>query len=145
MNQRENVTEQLKELLDMYEFSMDTLSKYLQLPVEQIRKLSEGDVGFLPEDSIYRFNIFNKITFLYLSAVEDKDLKLCAFLKVLVSYHGLSKRAVAKMAGVEVENIERMLSNPPRKVSEDIKYKVAVTVMSLRFFLKDCEQENINC
>ena len=124
---------------------VDTLSKYLQLPVEQIRKLSEGDVGFLPEDSIYRFNIFNKITFLYLSAVEDKDLKLCAFLKVLVSYHGLSKRAVAKMAGVEVENIERMLSNPPRKVSEDIKYKVAVTVMSLRFFLKDCEQENINC
>ena len=99
MNQRDNVTEQLKELLDMYEFSMDTLSKYLQLPVEQIRKLSEGDVGFLPEDPIYRFNIFNKITFLYLSAVEDKDLKLCAFLKVLVSYHGLSKRAVAKMAG----------------------------------------------
>ena len=145
MNQRDNVADQLKELLDMYEFSMDTLSKYLQLPVEQIRKLSEGDVGFLPEDPIYRFNIFNKITFLYLSAVEDKDLKLCAFLKVLVSYHGLSKRAVAKMAGVEVKNIERMLSNPPRKVSEDIKYKVAVTVMSLRFFLKDCEQENINC
>ena len=124
---------------------VDTLSKYLQLPVEQIRKLSEGDVGFLPEDSIYRFNIFNKITFLYLSAVEDKDLKLCAFLKVLVSYHGLSKRTVAKMAGVEVKNIERMLSNPPKKVPEDIKYKVAVTVMSLRFFLKDCEQENINC
>jgi hypothetical protein len=49
------------------------------------------------------------------------------------------------MAGVEVKNIERMLSNPPKKVSEDIKYKVAVTVMSLRFFLKDCEQENINC
>ena len=139
MNQRDNVADQLKELLDIYEFSMDTLSKYLQLPVEQIRKLSEGDVGFLPEDPIYRFNIFNKITFLYLSAVEDKDLKLCAFLKVLVSYHGLSKRAVAKMAGVEVKNIERMLSNPPRKVSEDIKYKVAVTVMALRFFLKDCE------
>ncbi len=52
---------------------------------------------------------------------------------------------VVKMAGVEVKNIERMLSNPPRKVSEDIKYKVAVTVMSLRLFLKDCEQENINC
>ena len=139
MNQRDNVADQLKELLDMYEFSMDTLSKYLQLPVEQIRRLSEGDVGFLPEDPIYRFNIFNKITFLYLSAAEDKDLNLYAFLKALVSYHGLSKRAVAKMAGVEVKNIERMLSNPPKKVSEDIKYKVAVTVMALRFFLKDCE------
>ena len=76
MNQRDNVADQLKELLDIYEFSMDTLSKYLQLSVEQIRKLSERDVGFLPED---------------------------------------------------------------------IKYKVAVTVMSLRFFLKDCEKENINC
>ena len=126
MKQRENVTEQLKELLDMYEFSMDTLSKYLRLPVERIRKLSEGDVGFLPEDPIYRFNIFNKITFLYLSAVEDKDLKLCAFLKVLVSYHGLSKRAVAKMAGVEVKDIERMLSNPPKKVPEDIKPKTRI-------------------
>ena len=117
MNQRDDVADQLKELLDMYEFSMDTLSKYLQLPVEQIRKLSEGDVGFLPEDATYRFNIFNKISFLYLSAVEDKDLKLCAFLKVLLSYHGLSKRAMAKMAGVEVKDIERMLSNPPKKVS----------------------------
>ena len=145
MNKKDNVTEQLKELFDMYEFSMDTLSKYLQLPVEQIRKLSEGDVGFLPEDPIYRFNIFNKISFLYLSAVEDKDLKLCAFLKVLISYHGLSKRAMAKMAGVEVKDIERILSNSPQKVSEDIKFKIAVTVMALRFFLKDCEQENINC
>ena len=115
MNQRENVTEQLKELLDMYEFSMDTLSKYLRLPVERIRKLSEGDVGFLPEDPIYRFNIFNKITFLYLSAVEDKDLKLCAFLKVLVSYHGLSKRAVAKMAGVEVRILRGCYQIHPRK------------------------------
>jgi len=145
MNQKDNVTEQLKELLDTYEFSMDTLFKYLQLSAEQIQKLSEGDVSFLPEQSIYRFNLFNKISFLYLSAVEDKDLKLCAFLEVLVSYHGMSKRTIAKMAGVGVKDIEKMLSNPPKKVSEDIKYKVAVTVMSLRFFLKDCEQENVNC
>ena len=145
MIQKDNVTEQLKELLDTFEFSMDTLSKYLQLPAEQIKKLSEGDVIFLPEEPMYRFNLFNKISFLYFSAVEDKDLKLCAFLKVLVSYHGLSKWAIAKMAGVEVKDIEKMLSNPPQKVSEDIKYIVAVTVMSLRFFLKDCEQENVNC
>ena len=145
MNQKNNVTEQLTELLDTYKFSINTLSKYLQLSTEQIKKLSEGDVDFLPEEPIYRLNIFNKISFLYLSALEDKDLKLCAFLKVLVSYHGLSKRTIAKMAGVEVKDIERMLSNPPKKVSEDKKYKIAVTVMSLRFFLKDCEQENINC
>ena len=145
MNQKDNVTEQLKELLDTYEFSMDTISKYLQLPADQIKKLSEGDVSFLPEENMYRFNLFNKISFLYFSAVEDKDLKLGAFLKVLVPYHGLSKQALAKMAGVEVKDIEKMLSNPPKKVPEDIKYKIAVTVMALRFFLKDCEQEIVNC
>lgn len=139
MNQKDNVTEELKELLETYEFSMETLSKYLQLPEEQIRELSKGNIGFLPEEPRYRLNIFNKISFLYLSAAEEKDLKLCAFLKVLISKHGLTKRAIAKMAGVEVKDIERMLSNPPKKVSEDIKYKVAVTVMALRFFLKDCE------
>ena len=145
MNQKDNVTEQLKELLDTYEFSMDTISKYLQLPADQIKKLSEGDASFLPDENMYRFNLFNKISFLYFSAIEDKDLKLGAFLKVLVSHHGLSKQALAKMAGVEVKDIEKMLSNPPKKVPEDIKYKIAVTVMALRFFLKDCEHENINC
>lgn len=145
MNQKDNESEQLKELLDIYEFSMDTLSKYLQLSADQINKLSEGDASFLPEENMYRFNLFNKISFLYFSAVDDKDLKLSAFLEVLVSYHGLSKRAIAKMVGVEVKDIEKMLSNPPEKVSEDIKYKVAVTVMSLRFFLKNCEQENVKC
>lgn len=139
MNQKDNVTEELKELLETYEFSMETLSKYLQLPEEQIRELSKGNIGFLPEEPRYRLNIFNKISFLYLSAAEEKDLKLSAFLKVLIFKHGLSKRAIGKMAGVEVKDIERMLSNPPKKVSEDIKYKVAVTVMALRFFLKDCE------
>ena len=56
--------EQLKELLDASEFSMDTISKYLQLPEDQIKKLSEGDVSFLPEENMYRFNLFNKISFL---------------------------------------------------------------------------------
>ena len=53
---KHNVADQLKELLDMYEISMDTLSKYLQLPVEQIRKLSEGDVGFLPEFQAFSYH-----------------------------------------------------------------------------------------
>ena len=45
------------------------------------------------------------------------------------------------MAGVEECDIAKIVSNPPKKVSEEIKYKIAVTVMSLRFFLKDCENE----
>lgn len=141
MDEKDNVTEQLKELMGAYDFNVDTLSKYLGLPADKVRILSQGDISFLPEDNMYRFRLFNKISFLYLSATEDKDLKLCAFLQVLISHHGLSKKTIAKMAGVDKSDIEKMLSNPPRKVSEEIKYKVAVTVMSLRFFLKECESE----
>ena len=141
MDEKDNVTEQLKELMEAYDFNVDTLSKYLGLPADKVKILSQGDISFLPEDNMYRFRLFNKISFLYLSATEDKDLKLCAFLQVLISHHGLSKKAIAKTAGVEVKDIEKMLSSPPKKVPEEIKYKVAVTVMSLRFFLKDCEPE----
>ena len=141
MDEKDNVTEQLKELMEAYDFNVDTLSKYLGLPADKVRILAQGDISFLPEDNMYRFRLFNKISFLYLSATEDKDLKLCAFLQVLISHHGLSKKTIARMAGVDKSDIEKMLSNPPRKVSEEIKYKVAVTVMSLRFFLKECEPE----
>ena len=44
-----------------------------------------------------------------------------------------------KMAGVEEKDIDRLLANPPEKVEIEVKYKIAVTVMELRFWLKDCE------
>ena len=66
-------------------------------------------------------------------------MKLTAFLQVLLLQHGLSKKTVVAMAGVEAKDIEKLLSNPPKKVSEDVKYKIAVAVMSLRFLLKECE------
>lgn len=79
MDKKNTISEQLKELLNTYDFNINTLSKYLQLPIEQIKNLSEGDIDFLPEEPTYRFNLFNKISFLYCSAIEDKDLKLCHY------------------------------------------------------------------
>ena len=66
-------------------------------------------------------------------------MKLCGFLKVLISFHNISKMTIARMAGVEEKDIDKLLSNPPQEVEIETKYKVAVTVMGLRFFLKDCE------
>ena len=48
-------------------------------------------------------------------------------------------RRIAKMAGVEENDIDRLLANPPEKIEIEVKYKIAVTVMELRFWLKDCE------
>ena len=36
------------------------------------------------------------------------------------------------MAGVEENDIDRLLANPPEKIEIEVKYKIAVTVMELR-------------
>ena len=51
----------------------------------------------------------------------------------------LRLRRIAKMAGVEENDIDRLLANPPEKIEIEVKYKIAVTVTELRFWLKDCE------
>ena len=33
------------------------------------------------------------------------------------------------MAGVEENDIDRLLANPPEKIEMEVKYKIAVTVM----------------
>ncbi len=141
MEEKDNVTEQLKELISVYDFNKNTLSRYLDLPLDQVECIAEGNIDFLPDEPLYRFQLFNKIAFLYLCATEDKDLKSSGFLEVLISYHGLSKTTIAKMAGVKIEDVERVLINSSNEVPEDAKYRIAVTSMALRFFLKDCEQE----
>lgn len=135
-----DITEQLKCLIEDYDFNVETLSKYLKLDDNQINLLASGDVNFLPNDNEYRFNLFNKISFLYCSAIDEKDFKLDAFLKVLLSYHNISKKTISKMSGVDIKEIDKFLSLKKSKISVEDKYKLAITTMSLRFFLKDIEK-----
>lgn len=139
MDQLESIPEQLKALLEEYKFNQDTLCKYLSLSKPDMKRLADGGLDGLPGDATHRFQLFHKISFLTMSAAEDKDLKLEAFLQALLSYYHLSKETIAKMAGVEKQEVEKLLSNPPGEVPLQAKYKVAVTVMALRFFLKECE------
>lgn len=139
MNKDIDMTKQLKCLIDDYDFNIETLSKYLKLDNNQIRLLASGDINFLPNDNEYRFNLFNKIGFLYCSAIDEKDFKLDAFLKVLLSYHNISKKTISKMSGVDIKEIDKFLSLNKSKISVEDKYKLAITIMSLRFFLKDIE------
>ena len=139
MNRDIGITEQLKCLIEDYDFNIETLSKYLKLDNNQINLLANGDVNFLPNDNEYRFNLFNKISFLYCSAIDEKDFKLDAFLKILLSYHNISKKTISKMSGVDIKEIDKFLSLKKSKISAQDKYKLAITIMSLRFFLKDIE------
>lgn len=136
-----NISEQLKELIEEYNFNIETLSKYLKLDIDKIELLKNGDMSFLPNDNKYRTDLLNKICFLYFSTKDDKDVKLDAFLKVLLSYHKISKKTISKISGVDIKEIDKFLSLKKSKISIEDKYKLAVTTMSLRFFLKDIENQ----
>ena len=58
---------------------------------------------------------------------------------MLIEVMCLRLKRKKKMAGVEENDIDRLLANPPEKIEIEVKYKIAVTVMELRFWLKDCE------
>ncbi len=139
MIKTKNISEMLTSLIEEYRFNKNTLSKYLEITEETIDGVVMGNVECLLDDPALRLKILSKAGFLYFGAIEDKDRQLSGFLEVLVSYYGISKLTIAKMAGVEENDIDRLLVNPPEKIEIEVKYKIAVTVMELRFWLKDCE------
>ena len=126
-------------LLNEYDFNEYTMSEYLSLTVENLRRLAGGDESIMPKDNMERYKFCVKIDFLYELTCTDEDERLSAFLDVLMSYHGLSAETIAKIAGVDVHHLAMMSSKAYDEVPEDVKYKIAVAVMGLRFFLKDNE------
>lgn len=131
----EDVAGKVTALLETYEFNASTLAKYLGLSLTQVTDIACGKMECLLEQR----TALNKIMFLYAVTCEDADLKMRAFLEVLVSCHHLSPTAIAKMSGVDVGDVEKMLSGVSTEVDIHSKYEIAVTAMALRFFLKDCE------
>ena len=129
MIKTKNISEMLTFLIEEYRFNKNTLSKYLEITEETIDGVVMGNVECLPDDPALRLKILSKAGFLYFGAIEDKDRQLSGFLEVLVSYHGISKLTIAKMAGVEEKDIDRLLVNPLEKVEIEVKYKIDVTVM----------------
>ena len=133
------ITNWLKALIEDYGFSIEILSDYLLLTREQILWLSDGELDFLSDENLDKGRVFDKVAALYLSATEDKDLKLAGFLGVLINCHHLSQQTIAKMAGVVEMDVKNLLQDQAELVPENAKYRIAVTVMSLRFCFKERE------
>lgn len=121
----DGIKKQLSELISVYDVDIDTLSAYLELPAEQVRSLS------LPEEPIHDFSVFDKIKFLYTSVTDRKNRRLRNLLQKLLSKDKLSRQEITAMAGVEIGDIEKILSNDSEEIPVTVKYKVAVTVYGI--------------
>ena len=137
----ENISPRVRSLLEEYNFNAETLAKYLSVSVDCVYDLAQGKIEKLPTGFNDRGRIIDKIMFLAVIPEETPDLKVKGFLEVLLSYHQLSKETIAKMAEIEVADIDIFLGNECEKMDAKIKYKIASVTMALRFFLKDNEPE----
>lgn len=129
----------LRKLLEEYHFNVETLAKYLSVSVESVYEIARGNMEKLPADFMERTRIINKIMFLSIVSEDEPDIKVKAFLETLLSYHQLSKETIAKMAEIEIADIDIFLGDGCEKMDAEIKYKIASVTMALRFFLKDNE------
>ena len=137
----ENISPRVRNLLEEYHFNAETLAKYLSISVESVYDLAKGRTEILSADSRKGIRIMNKIMFLDTITPEETDVRVQAYLDTLLSYHKLSKETLAKMAGIEIADIDAFLSDECEKMDAEIKYKIASATMALRFFLKDNEPE----
>ena len=64
-----DISEMLKSLLQLYDFSKNTLSKYLGISEEQIEGIVQGNTDYLPTDFAARNQILAKVGFLYFSPI----------------------------------------------------------------------------
>ena len=138
----EDVTK-LKKLINDYDFKIDTISNYLGLSIEQLKKFLDGESLFTNYKRKF-FQISDKINLLYYSTEMEKDIELEGFLTVLVQFHGISTTSIAKISGVSLQDVENCMEHKFDQVSDDAKYKIAITAMRLRFLLKECETQNEN-
>lgn len=129
------VMETLQLLIEKYKFNVETLSKLLDVKKDVILSKDEKT---LFENSKNFDKISDLIMMLELIVRDNADLKIRAFLQVLLEYHNLSTETIALMSGVNEKEVNDLVENS-ELVSLESKYKISKTVMSLRFFLKELE------
>ena len=97
---------------------------------EKIVELAKKDA----QDNVYMGNAFMNLRKMEVSKVAPNRAALIGKFN-----QSMNSGNMSAMADVEEQDIDRLLANPPEKVEIEVKYKIAVTVMELRFWLKDCE------
>lgn len=129
------VMETLQLLIEKYKFNIDTLSKLLDVKKDVILSKDEKK---LFENSKDFGKMTDLIMMLELIGRDNADLKIGAFLQVLLEYHNISAETIALMSRVSEKEVKDLVEDS-KLVSLESKYKISKTVMSLRFFLKELE------
>ena len=80
----------------------------------------------------------NLILMLYTISEHEPDLRVRAFLKVLIDVHKISIDTIAKFAKIPKQYVLDFI-NDSEEVPTEIKYKISSVVMVLRLIFKNVE------
>ena len=140
MNDRDlqNPARMLATLITGYGIPAEALAPVLGMTAEAVEAVREGNAYALPEDEDARFSVLCKLGMLCMIPGENPDLKVGAFLRVLLELHKLSPAGVARLAGLTEAELAAFLE-APASVPLEKRYRLASAVMTLRYLFKDAE------
>lgn len=129
-----DIVEILQLLVEKYKFNVDVLSRLLNVEKEVLLSKDEKKIS----DNFKDAHKIDLIFMLEIVGKDDADSKIAVFLQVLLDYHGITAETIALMSGENEKAVIGFVEDP-KLVPLESKYKIAKTVMSLRFFLKELE------
>lgn len=130
------IDDMLCTLKQVYHLEDRTLCTLLGVDAAVINDFPNHMDAFQTPVEFRRFS--DRLLMLHSVAYDEPDFKVAAYLQVLLNYHHISKKSVAAFAGVTEEDITAFL-NDGANVPTEKKYRIANTVMCLRFLFKEAE------
>ena len=125
------IKEIINKLIEDYSMSTECLSYLLKV------KVDENSIEIPTE--LEKYNSFtNLILMLYTISEHEPDLRVRAFLKVLIDVHKISIDTIAKFAKIPKQYVLDFI-NDSEEVPTEIKYKISSVVMVLRLIFKNVE------
>lgn len=124
--------EMLQYLISEYKMNTKTLSKLLEIEPSVLDDFNKNK-NAIP--MIRRGDISNKLAVLYYISEITADERNRAVIDVLVQEHNIEFVTIARMAGVEEEELIKFMGRN-EGVSNEVKYKIATASMFLHFIFK---------
>lgn len=124
--------EMLRYLISEYKMNTKTLSKLLEVELSVLENFNKSE-NAIP--IIRRGDISNTLAVLYHISEITTDERNRAVIDVLVQEHNIEFVTIARMSGVEEEELIKFIGRN-EEVSNEVKYKIATISMFLHFMFK---------
>ena len=136
---KDKAVKMMDELIEEYRMSEKSLSRVLGVDKRIIENRHKASFTLPDSPDKYR-SFLNRLLMLRFLPDDSPDLRVRAFLEVLLREHRMSAASVARISGLTEQDVLAFLRQD-EGVSAETKYRIASAVMVLRFLFQAAEPE----